>query len=100
MMTFKDHCRLQKTLVDRLRMSGYTEIKQNYCYAVTRNNQTYIGEVDVLAFSPHGRWHFYEIKSCSQKVERAREQYQRFRNSHPAYNARGIYVSPKKITYL
>jgi RecB family endonuclease NucS len=99
-MIAESHCRLQKTLVDRLKMAGYTELRQNYTYAVTRNKHTYIGEVDVLAYSPHGRWHMYEIKSCSQKVERAREQYQRFRDSHPAYNARGIYVSPKKICLL
>lgn len=99
-MTYEQHCNLQRTLVHRLLETGYTKIQQNLEYRIPMCGGTLAGEVDVLALSPRGRWHFYEIKSCSHKVYKAKAQYDKFMAAYPHLNARGIYVSPHKTKFL
>lgn len=100
-MTLEDHCNLQRILVKRLKETGYTQIQQNLEYRVPACGGALTGELDVLAYSPHGRWHVYEIKSCSHKVERARAQIMRAQAALPQYAPiRGVYVSPHKIKII
>jgi Holliday junction resolvase-like predicted endonuclease len=87
-------------LVHRLLQKGYTEIKQNLEYRIPHCGGTLTGEVDVLAISPRGRYHFYEIKSCSHKIYKAKAQYDRFRAAYPYLDARGVYLSPRKVCLL
>ena len=99
-MTFQDHCNLQRNLVARLKETGYTNIQQNLEYKVPSCGGDLTGEIDILAISPRGRYHMYEIKSSAHKVEKARSQYQRARAAFPYLNIRGVYASPRKIKLL
>lgn len=99
-MTLEDHCKLQYWTAFKLQEKGYLRIYQNMEYQVKINGRVYAGEVDILAQSPSGKWHFYEIKSCSKKKAYAREQYERFKLAHPFIDLRGVFVSPNKINFL
>lgn len=99
-MTLDDHCKLQYWLVQKLKTNGYTRIYQNMEYRVKLHHHEYIGEVDVLAMSPKGRWHFYEIKTSHHKYDYACSQYKRFLAAHPFCDARGIFISLKNIRFL
>jgi Holliday junction resolvase-like predicted endonuclease len=69
-------------------------------YRVKIHKHEYTGEVDVLAKSPHGKWHFYEIKTSQHKWDYAHQQYMRFCNAHPYLETRGVFVSMKKVKFL
>ena len=99
-MTLEDHINLQKRVVNRLRDAGYTHIIQNKEYEVKRNGHWLRGEVDILALSPYGAYHFYEIKSCRRKVYKAQEQYDRFKQAFPELEAKGVFVSYGKCKRL
>lgn len=98
--SWEKHQRLQRTLVDRLQNTGYSPIYQNIEYSVKIGHRTIEGEVDVLAKSPYGRWHFYELKSGKGKQLKAQQQYDRWKLTHPSYEGVGVFVSPYKVKRL
>ena len=74
-------------------------VLRNYVY----DEKGVIGEIDVLTADQYGLC-MYEIKSkhTSSSYRKAREQFERFYNSHKdiGQSIRGIYVTPTRIRRL
>ena len=98
--SFLKHRRMQKTLVERLKDTGYSPIYENEEYHVRIGSTWLHGETDVLAMSPQGCWHMYEIKSGKNRVGKATEQYHRFCAAHPDLYVKGVYVGADKVKRL
>jgi hypothetical protein len=98
-MTHLEDRIIHEDLVDevfrRLVETGrYTSIQKHVFYHVKK----LAGECDLIA-SNDRFINYYEIKcrKCPQSHARAREQFSRFRQSHPLLIPRFIYVTPTTV---
>ena len=103
---FEKHEQGVEELVQRLMASGkFDSVKENIHYNVGGVN----GQVDAMATirveneQPHYTLnYFYEVKSSytRKSLNRAIEQYRRFKSVHPKMRMEGYIVTPSKIERL
>lgn len=88
----EEHTAILETLVRRLEPMNYDLVATNLHYQVGNKE----GEIDVLT-RRNGVYHFYEVKSGKRKFNKARDQFYRFRDTHPDIECKGIYVSDNEV---
>ena len=95
------HDKILADLEQRIKeYNRYTIIAKNVNYETSEGVR---GEVDLLCYdSKYNYWHFYEVKSnVKTKYHfKAFRQYQKFIDSFPELNIKGILVNDKHIYRL
>jgi len=79
-----------RNLNDRLVDKNYYDFVLKHCSYFVNDTE---GELDILTCK-NGIYHYYEVKlsGCKQSYRHAKEQYHRFRDTHPDITVKGIYV--------